>query len=58
MDVDAHRLELMLASVKRWLGKADIGFKITWTQNARSAITWRDYVITTLPCGWDGIPGY
>jgi 6-phospho-beta-glucosidase len=51
MDVDAHRLELMRGLCEALTTKADIGFKITWTQDARSAIRGADYVITTFRVG-------
>jgi 6-phospho-beta-glucosidase len=51
MDVDAHRLELMRGLCEVLMGKADIGFKITWTRDARSAIRGADYVITTFRVG-------
>jgi 6-phospho-beta-glucosidase len=50
MDVDAHRLELMRGLCEALVGK-DLGFKITWTQDARSAIHGADYVITTFRVG-------
>ncbi len=50
MDVDAHRLELMRGLCEALVGK-DLGFKITWTQDARSAIRGADYVITTFRVG-------
>ena len=51
MDVDAHRLDLMRGLCEALTAKADIGFKITWTQDARSAIRGADYVITTFRVG-------
>jgi len=51
MDVDAGRLDLMRSLCEALVSKADIGFKITWTQDARSAIRGADYVITTFRVG-------
>jgi 6-phospho-beta-glucosidase len=51
MDVDVHRLELMRSLCEALVGKADIGFEITWTHDARSAIRGADYVITTFRVG-------
>jgi len=51
MDVDARRLELMRGLCEALIGKDNFGFKITWTQDARSAIRGADYVITTFRVG-------
>lgn len=51
MDVDGKRLELMRALCEVLVGEADIGFKVTWTQDARTAIREADYVITTFRVG-------
>ena len=51
VDVDAGRLELMRNLCEALIGKGELGFKITWTQDARSAIRAADYVITTFRVG-------
>lgn len=51
MDVDANRLTLMRALCNSLVGNENPGFKIIWTQDARSAIRGADYVITTFRVG-------
>ena len=51
MDVDVNRLELMRALCEALINKDDLGFKIIWTQDARSAIRGADHVITTFRVG-------
>jgi 6-phospho-beta-glucosidase len=51
MDVDGKRLELMRALCDALVGNADIGFKVTWTEDARSAIRGANYVIPTFRAG-------
>lgn len=51
MDIDGDRLGLMRGLCEALLGGADLGFKVTWTQDARAAIHGADYVITTFRVG-------
>ena len=51
MDVDANRLTLMHTLCNSLAGNENPGFKIIWTQDARSAIRGADYVITTFRVG-------
>jgi 6-phospho-beta-glucosidase len=51
MDVDGKRLGLMRALCQALVRSADIGFKVTWTEDARSAIRGANYVIPTFRVG-------
>lgn len=51
MDVDGKRLGLMHALCNALVGSDDIIFKVTWTEDARSAIRGADYVIPTFRVG-------
>ena len=51
MDIDADRLGLMRSLCDALIGRKEPSFKISWTQDARSAIQGADYVITTFRVG-------